>query len=89
MLDLKTRLFEWMSIPRAVYELGAYLGFWEEFGHTFGGSLFQDPWHGHKEEILTSTQISNTLFNLLNAMMEKDLIEINENKKVRWKKKKK
>lgn len=81
MLDLKTRLFEWISIPRAVYELGAHLGFWEEFGDR----AFKDPWHHHKEEIFNPNSKSEILYQLLQTMINNGLIEKNEHKKVKWK----
>jgi len=66
MLDIKTRLFEWISVPRAIYELGAHLNFWEEFGDK----AFHDPWHNHKEEVITSNPKSDVLYALLNTMIE-------------------
>lgn len=49
---LKERLKGWVPWDRAMYEVGANLGFWPEFGAPHDN----DPWHGRKDIFHTNKE---------------------------------
>ncbi len=48
--SLQERLIDWTPIDKAIYEYGACLGLWSEFGASPG----EDPWHGLKDHITSN-----------------------------------
>ena len=67
--SLRERLADWLPWDKAMYELGACLGFWPEFGAPHD----HDPWHGVKDVMYTSKHEP------LGAILEwflRDLVEV-------------
>lgn len=67
--SLQERLRGWTAWDQAMYQIGACLGFWPEFGAPIG----EDPWNGIKDVMHT------TKHDPLGAILEwllKDLVEV-------------
>jgi len=69
--SLQERLTDWIEWDLAMYQLGACLGFWPEFGGPVAYGA--DPWNGVKDVMHT------TKYEPLGAILEwflKDLVEV-------------
>jgi hypothetical protein len=67
MLSLQERFVCWLAWDMAMYQIGACLGFWPEFGAVYDN----DPWNGTKD-------VMHTHKHDLGAILEwflKDLVE--------------
>jgi hypothetical protein len=67
--SLQERLTDWLPWDEAMYQVGATLGFWPEFGAPHDN----DPWHGVKDVMHTRKHEP------LGAILEwflKDLVEV-------------
>jgi hypothetical protein len=70
--SLKERLTGWLPWDKAMYEVGACLGFWPEFGAPPSVDDSNDPWNGVKDVIYT------TKHEPLGAILEWFLIDLVE-----------
>ena len=68
---LQVRFKDWLYWEDAVYQVGATLGFWKEFGAPNG----EDPWNGVKKNI-NWVPISNSIDLFLQNLVKIGVLEI-------------
>jgi hypothetical protein len=68
---LQERLTAWIDWDGAIYELGACLGFWSEFGAPSG----EDQWNGAKGTIWSSNPLGDAMSAFLDGLVEEGCLE--------------
>lgn len=72
--SLQEKLSGWTCWDGAIYNLGACLGFWPEFGAPLG----HDPWNGVKGIVWSNNPVGNALGHFLDALVEANVLERRE-----------
>lgn len=73
--SLQERLAGWTSWDITIYQVGACLGFWPEFGAPSDATGPFDPWHGCKDVIWSSNLLGNTLSDFVIALAGAGVLE--------------
>lgn len=70
--SLQERLAGWVELDHAIFELGACLGFWPDFGAPPEG----DPWHGFEELVKANHANEGWVLELfLNHLVQAKVLE--------------
>ena len=72
--SLKERLTDWVTPDIAIYELGACLGFWSDFGAPPG----EDQWNGVKWVMWSNNPLGNSIHNFLAELVFVKMLEERE-----------
>jgi hypothetical protein len=80
--SLQERLKGWVDWDGAIYQVGACLGFWPEFGAPTG----EDHWNGVKGVIWSANPLGDALANLLESLVIEGCLERREEPDIafRW-----
>lgn len=80
--SLKERLADWVDWDITIYNVGACLGFWPEYGAPYG----EDPWHGNKGVIWSANPINNAISFFLEELLKEGCLERKEEPDIayRW-----
>lgn len=69
--SLQERLTGWREWDIAMYEVGACLGFWPEFGAPPG----EDQWHGTKGVMWSANPLGDTLSDFIISLTKAGVLE--------------
>jgi len=75
--SLQERLAGWLPWDEAMYQVGATLGFWPEFGAPGDATGPFDPWHGVKEVMHTNKhELGAILEYFLDELADEGCLEV-------------
>ena len=85
--SLQERLAGWTNWEQAMYQVGACLGFWPEFGAPGDAIGPFDPWHGVKDTVYLRNPLGDAIGYFLNDLIEQGVLELREQPDIelRWK----
>jgi hypothetical protein len=76
--SLQERLGDWTSWDMTIYQVGACLGFWPEFGAPGDATGPFGPWHGVKGVIWSDSVLGDAIADLIYDLVQEGCLERRE-----------